>query len=364
MDKLDFNLSLEQQRESLQKEIEYLKKRLEILNEKEQLVNSKLEKKKGLESVQNMIEIIKKSFNSNLQNWKETLDSFETNQKILEKCVQVFQNLMENITTAVQSENTTIKNQMINKIAKFKADLDRNFISIIPDEFTKKLVTEMLEKVLILCSSLNEDAPSQPQTPVPSLPKITITLKDLGNFTNHLGIKAVENLNNNKVITLQKKSPRNSKRKSVMVENFDLSTSDNNVVHPNMVSQDKENLKEVIEDEEEDEEDIHSSLKKISDLIPKKISFGEEDDEIDDQKIISSNTQKNSPVTPIPELQIQNYICKWDIKQNLNIDHLISMKQGDVFSVIDKTSDWYFGTNLRTGDSGYVHSSNLVEDQD
>ena len=61
---------------------------------------------------------------------------------------------------------------------------------------------------------------------------------------------------------------------------------------------------------------------------------------------------------------VESYICKWDVMVNENEKKhsAIEAKSGDVFNVFYKEQSWYYGINTSSQETGWIHSSNLVED--
>ena len=63
----------------------------------------------------------------------------------------------------------------------------------------------------------------------------------------------------------------------------------------------------------------------------------------------------------IDEGSLETYICANDIPPSKE-HSILSMKQGEVFALIEEKEEWLFGTNLNSKESGWVHISNLLED--
>ena len=317
------DVSLEQNKKVISGELKLLKERVRILKEKQKLVKMKIENVNLLGPVKEHFQKLSEHFKESQTVWKGMLDKFEKNN-LLDLFSRSFENILKNAEIAVKNDkNVSLSNQMINKSAKLKADFNRYFFPIIKDTEKKNEMIEKVEKYILLCSSMREKANSselsESSTPAPtSNPTIEINLRDLMSLTLQVGYDAVEMLNSNDVLNV---------RDSV-----------------NVFSEESAPPQE---------------LGKL---------FGKNDIANLNKKGLPSlkTLEQTSGTNFIPIIGFENFVCKWDLNFDRNLPSnklLLPLKSGDVFTVMHKEGEWFFGYCASSKESGWVNSSNLMDDE-
>ena len=301
------------------------------MREKDSFLSQKMERnnKKGLilESFQTLCSL----FQERKKKLKTMLDNFPSNEKMFDNFISTFLHFTKNIVGFVGGDEVSSKNQILNKVPKFLADINRHLLPLFHGHPSyKNKVEEEINSLKNFVSKFT-DQPTSPSTEnvLPLPPKLKVSMLGLNTLKKTVGNQSLFLLASQNILTVDNSSPLISPTSSSSAPTVSVSAS-------SPLQNEKQNP------QKSRRPTLHkfkSSLNELNNLS---------------KEILNVET--------LPETEIQKFISKFDIPDQNN-PQLLCLKQGDVFILLKKaTSDWWYGTNQTTGDIGFVFSTNLEED--